>query len=78
MKKLALAAALLATSTQAAACAWVLYLHRVDTNEFTANAAYESKGECDSFLNSRSAKLDDYQRKFLRFVCLPDTVRPRG
>ena len=75
----------LSASSSAAACAWVLWDIQVPPNGqtiFTADSSHETKTACDQLAVDKASrpwnKPGPLQKDFVRFVCFPDTVDPRG
>ena len=78
----------LATSVHAE-CAWVLWTTSYKlsggapvTETILPSEAYTTKGECDRTLERREAREDERRKsdptRQRYFVCLPDTIDPRG
>ncbi len=78
------AIALLSLTTPAES-AWVLWDIEVPPNGsptiYTVDSAHETREACDSLAREKAERpwnKPPLQKSFVRFVCLPDTVDPRG
>jgi hypothetical protein len=79
----ALLAVLTLVSSAWAGCAWVLWRvdHDVQRTLHVAFDAYETKQQCDVERQQLAEKAADVINRggpFFGFICLPDTVDPRG
>ena len=69
-----------------AECAWVLWDIDAPTQAharptvYTADSAYRTKEACEPVAREKANRPwnNQPQQAFVRFVCLPDTVDPRG
>jgi hypothetical protein len=78
-----LAVLTLASSSARAGCAWVLWRvdHDVQRTLHVAFDASETKQQCDVERQQLAEKAADVINRggpFFGFICLPDTVDPRG
>jgi len=68
---------LTSAATASAECAWVLWSASGDASR--AVSGWDAKSRCEEAKNERLRALSGtVERKDVSFVCLPDTVDPRG
>ena len=76
---------LASAATAYAECAWVAWVHIMTTTSVPATgdwwptAAYKAQSECEPYARRLTKRMEDQNPdRLVEYVCLPDTVDPRG